>query len=136
MKNNFVHNYWRSGCWITLITVLSLMPAPPEVETLSMIPHKDKLVHFSMYFGMCGLLLLDTKSISLTIQLPLAVFGMAYGAFIEFAQGFTETRASDLWDGFANSLGAFGAFVVVRYLIKTGRYENLALRLDRLTLKK
>lgn len=87
------------------------------------IPHLDKAVHFTFYFGMVFLAFLAFKEFMVSDDkfkryvLVILVFAVSYGIFIEVLQyKFTTTRQGDFLDAFANSIGAVLGMWTVRHL--------------------
>lgn len=89
------------GGWLlaAAIVVLSLIPAPPDVD----VPHGDKLGHFAAYallaFWFCWLYPQPRT------RLLYGAAWIAMGVALEFAQGATGYRSFELADMAANSLG-------------------------------
>ncbi|MBF0264069.1 MAG: VanZ family protein [Gammaproteobacteria bacterium] len=98
-----------------LIIIVSLIPVP-DVDTG--INHSDKIIHFLIYFimlswfGQSGLYANKLiANFSLTIL---------FGIGIEVLQSFTSYRQFDIYDIYANSLGA-----LLAYLLLLSRYQYL-----------
>jgi len=90
-----------AGGWLlaAAIVVLSLMPAPPDID----VPQGDKLGHIAAYFLLsfwfCWLYP------AWTTRTAYAAGWIAMGIALEFAQGATGYRSFELADMAANSLG-------------------------------
>jgi VanZ family protein len=90
-----------AGGWLlaAAIVVLSLMPAPPDLD----VPHGDKLGHVAAYallsFWFCWLYP------AWKTRIAYAAAWIAMGIALEFAQGATGYRSMELADVAANSLG-------------------------------
>nr|WP_281503822.1 VanZ family protein [Arenibacter sp. F26102] len=106
--------------WVVFITLLSLLSFEEESIPSIAIPHFDKLVHFSFYFGFTVLGCLSFREIDRR-KVPLGkalakiiIYAVLYGIVIEVLQGVaTIDRNPDLLDVLANSSGAlFGGFAV------------------------
>lgn len=83
-------------------------------DKLSVIPHIDKIVHFSMYgiltaFGV-GYLLIENKKGRYIVIYVLSV--IAVSGLVELFQPFTH-RNKDLFDFMANTAGALSATAIV-----------------------
>lgn len=80
----------------------------------------DKIVHFTMYFVMCSLLLfeylrLQQKSKTKAI-IAIVIFSITYGALMEIAQyELTTYRSSDYLDILANTIGAATGLSIILY---------------------
>jgi VanZ family protein len=90
-----------AGGWLfaAAIVVLSLMPAPPDID----VPHGDKLGHMAAYslltFWFCWLYP------AWKTRIAYAAGWIAMGVALEFAQGATGYRTFEVADMAANSLG-------------------------------
>lgn len=97
-----IRNLWLFTGWIGVATalVLSLGPAANEPAVLR---HADKLVHMAGYATLMfwWAQLYPTASQRIQLALTLILLGMG----IEWLQGFTPTRQSDIRDVLANTLG-------------------------------
>jgi VanZ family protein len=72
------------------------------------IPHLDKIVHFSMYFGLMSAIIFENrKSLKEYRSLLLtAIIPLFYGILLEIFQGvFTTTRSASFYDALANAAG-------------------------------
>ena len=93
--------------WTVFITVASLVSfnSVPKVA----IPGNDKLVHFLFYFFFVVFwsIALHKNFYSKKYSFIIVVFAIVYGIIIEVLQELlTTTREPDLYDVFANALGA------------------------------
>ena len=115
--------YWYSlgfVAWMIFITWASLATFSSNDIPSFKIPPLDKAVHFTFYFVavMLGIMCVRENNVKkytlvksvLTMALLLVVFGI----IIEVIQyKFSPNRMGDLYDGLANSIGAFtGAWVM------------------------
>ena len=105
--------------WTVLITVASLVSssAIPKVNLL----WNDKIVHFLFYFFFVVFwsIALHKNFYSKKYSFIIVVFAIVYGIIIEVLQELlTTTREPDLYDVFANALGAiigYLGFYCVKY---------------------
>ena len=105
--------------WTVLITVASLVSssAIPKVNLL----WNDKIVHFLFYFFFVVFwsIALQKNFYLKKYSFTVVFFAIVYGIIIEVLQGvLTTTREPDLYDVFANSLGAiigYFGFYCVKY---------------------
>ena len=105
--------------WTFLITVASLVSssAIPKVNLL----WNDKIVHFLFYFFFVVFwsIALHKNFYSKKYSFIIVVFAIVYGIIIEVLQELlTTTREPDLYDVFANALGAiigYFGFYCVKY---------------------
>ena len=100
-----------------MVTFLSLAQIKADAESLN-IPHKDKLVHFGMYFGMAFLLMLDTTlDLSHFLKQIIAIgFSIFYGGLMEVFQSFIPNRSADWWDVLANATGAVAGAILFSFI--------------------
>ena len=106
--------------WMIFITWASLATFSSNDIPSFRIPHLDKAVHFTFYFVavMLGIMCVrenNVKKYSLVKSVwTMALFLVVFGIIIEVIQyKFSPNRMGDLYDGLANSIGAFtGAWVM------------------------
>ncbi len=90
---------------MTFIFFQSLTPVRINIDT----HNTDKMVHFAAYFILASIALPAFPKTNALFVL-LAVIG--FGGLIEFLQGLNFVgRTPDIWDFFANGLGAICAWV-------------------------
>ena len=103
--------------WTVFITVASLVSfnSVPKVA----IPGNDKLVHFLFYFFFVVFwsIALHKNFYSKKYSFIIVVFAIVYGIIIEVLQELlTTTREPDLYDVFANALGAIIGYLGFYYV--------------------
>lgn len=109
-------------CWMTFITLLSLLTFPEDDGPKMDIPNLDKAVHFTFYFvaALLGCMSVrERTSGRLTLKKALLIISISiilYGIIIEVLQStYTTQRTGDFYDVVANSIGAFtGAYIIKR----------------------
>lgn len=89
----------------------------------------DKLVHISLHFIFVLLwyLFFESQKKERKINLKIKVFlgSLLFGILIEILQGvFTKTRSADLFDVFANTIGAFSGLLMIPLFEKLFIREN------------
>jgi VanZ family protein len=109
--------------WAVIVCILHLVKVDIDPDREKLIPHADKIVHFSMFAVLSFLLLrslifhhkvADARTIFLTIFVCLI-----YGALMECSQTLSNTRRSaDIYDWLADGLGAVSGslFATTRWL--------------------
>lgn len=107
---------WASIFWTLLITLVCLCTYS-DVPKVS-ISNIDKLVHISLHFIFVLLwyLFFESQKKERKINLKIKVFlgSLLFGILIEILQGvFAKTRSADLFDVFANAIGAFSALLMI-----------------------
>ena len=113
MKNqHFLKQYFYS--FITLLTVLILSLAKTEnlnSNNLFNIPHLDKLIHLSMYFGLTTIILIENKK---KHKLFITLSTVILSGLIELIQqDLTNYRSGDWLDLLSNSIGSFTALLII-----------------------
>lgn len=108
---------------MVLIAVLSLSSFPQGNGPSIDIPNADKAVHFTFYFvaTLLGIYFIRERTRgSLPLNkalLQLMFIVIVYGILIEvFQWAFTRTRDGDSYDVLANSMGAFTAGALMKFL--------------------
>lgn len=100
----------RNIIWAAIIFILCAMPSEHIPEPHLNIPHLDKAVHFGMFFIMaillCNELEYQTRFDSRKIYTFTVLFAFLYGGAIEILQQHLFNRSGDIWDLFADILGA------------------------------
>lgn len=86
------------------------------------IPHKDKYVHFALYFILAMLWCLalgQAKKTSLRSRWLVFLYAAGYGILIEVLQGvLTTQRSPEVADALVNALGAAMAIILLPLLQK------------------
>ncbi|MEI6556726.1 MAG: VanZ family protein [Paludibacter sp.] len=113
----FLKNYWKSITVIACILYLSFVPS----STFNGIPtfeNEDKLVHFLMYAGLCGMLIFDfrlankkNKTKSLYGFMVCIAFPFLLGTLIEIVQPLYFERSGSWLDLSANVTGIISAWL-------------------------
>lgn len=120
--------FWAAIAWTGLILFLCLDSADnlPKIK----VQNFDKIAHAGIHFVFTVLWFLvfykkKTKAKRVVnIAFLLSVF---YGVFLEFLQNtLTTSRSADVFDVFANVLGAFIAVLLVYYFKKLNIKANLS----------
>ena len=107
---------------LVAVLYLTLLPQPLGEEEISLFDGADKVVHFIMFGGLTGTFIFDRFRISrpLTLRgaLMAALVSAMLGALVEYLQySMHMGRAgNDIYDALANTLGAFTAVLVCRWL--------------------
>ncbi len=116
---------------LSAVTFLSLAPVNNfKIDEKFIFPNLDKIVHFSMYFGLSfsifvyfiGKVIEKEK-----LMLYIFFFSSLYGALMEFIQHISNLgRNANFYDFLANEVGIILAIVVTRFLInsKSKRFHS------------
>lgn len=109
---------------LSLVNTSNIHPKP-----LFVIPHFDKIIHFSMYFTMAFFLMFEYylhHKHKITHIIQILLIPLFWGAAMEIAQLLlTNYRSADWWDMVANSIGIITAY----FAVYTLRHNKLVSRL-------
>jgi len=112
--------YWKTIVWLTIVFFLSTMTVP-DVSSVPLvnIPHFDKIIHFSMYFILATLWMLDdfkkTKAFRMFNLIIIMIFSISYGLLMEVVQQIiVQDRTGDILDVLANTIGVIIAILIFR----------------------
>ncbi len=109
MKKTAVLWAWNIA-WAIVILILCALPKQDIPDPNLDIPYLDKVIHFGMFFIMALLLCRGIEyrsSFNLKKTLPVVVIIVSiYGGLIELMQHYFFHRSGDVWDLFADVLGA------------------------------
>ena len=103
---------WLTLGWLLLLFVLYSSLTPDPMKTPG-VEHGDKIGHFLAYFSLVAWFCQLYKPNAHTL-----LFGqfVAMGVLLEFIQGATGYRTFDYADMLANTAGAAGGWLLVKYL--------------------
>jgi VanZ family protein len=120
--NLFIRHFNRALFWGFLLFVSYKFIAPAGHSGIN-IPHLDKIVHAGIFFVLTFLLIRAHQMAHWQYVITLAI----YGALIEYLQGLTGFRSSDVYDWIADCLGIFILLVSFHLfpLIKPIHYKNI-----------
>lgn len=118
----FFPGYQLTAVVVCVILYLTLLPQPLGEEEFPLFEGADKVVHFIMFGGLTGTFIFDRwrmyKTLSLRGALLTALCSALFGGVIEWLQyAMALGRAgNDIYDALANTLGAFTAVPICRWL--------------------
>lgn len=118
----FFPGYQLTAVVVCVILYLTLLPLPLGEEEFPLFEGADKVVHFIMFGGLTGTFIFDRwrmyKTLSLRGALLTALCSALFGGVIEWLQyAMALGRAgNDIYDALANTLGAFTAVPICRWL--------------------
>ncbi len=118
--------YCLSAIWIFAVTYASLKaPSHNPPPFFLIFKNSDKLVHFTMYFGMCFWIFYSTIDSERKRRYVVSLMAsICYGIVMEILQKLTAMgRSMDVWDALANSLGALS------FLLLSAQFDRIVLRL-------
>lgn len=129
----------RKARWISVglaiywgvIFLLTHIPLPKASHSAGRLPHTDKIVHFTFYFGLSFLLvwLLSQRRrpIWMTVAMTLGLVCL-YGCIDELLQQLIPSRSADVLDLLADALGGTAGivgFFTARRIRRIGRAPTL-----------
>lgn len=119
--------FWKPLLWLAIICYLLFIPAN-DLPTgfFFRIPHFDKMVHFTLFFVFCLLLLQPLKRLQFKHYIVAPLISVFASGFLELIQHtLSVTRNTSFFDFVANALGVIAA-VLFFYLFVSGRkWEKL-----------
>jgi len=113
--------------WLAIICYGLFVPASslPTKPFLS-IPHFDKIVHFSLFFGLNILLMRPLKKLNLKYYLLAPAISVSFGLVLEYEQHIiTISRNTDIYDFFANVTGIVVATAFYYFFVSGKKWEKL-----------
>jgi len=119
--------FWKPLLWLAIIIYALFIPAKDlPIKPFLNIPHFDKMVHFSLFFVFCILLLKPLKKLQLKYYIIAPVFSIILSGLLEFSQHpLSHTRTSDYHDFIANSTGVIAATVFYYLFVSNRKWEKL-----------
>lgn len=119
--------FWKPILWLAIICYALFIPAKElPVKPLFSIPHFDKMVHFTLFFVFCILLLRPLKKLKLNYYFLAPLISIVLGGILEFSQQmFSKSRSSDIYDFMANSLGILAAVLFYYLFVSKKKWEVL-----------
>ena len=118
-----IRRWAAPAAWAALVAAFSVAPLPLGDAGVADIPGADKLVHFTMYFVLAGLVNRAARWPCLACGLSVTAGCGALGGVIELLQHCTG-REPDVWDALANVAGAaLASWVYIRWKLKKAERE-------------
>jgi VanZ family protein len=119
--------FWKPLLWLAIICYALFIPANDlPIKPFLNIPHFDKIVHFSLFFVFCLLLLRPFKKLQLNYYLLAPLISISLGAILEFSQHtLSNTRSSDIKDFIANSMGIIASVIFYYLFVSDRKWEKL-----------
>lgn len=98
------------------------LPSEPFIK----IPHFDKMVHFAIFAILCTLLFRPVKKLTPNYYFWTPMAALVLAVVLEFSQHkITQSRHTDIYDLFANTLGLSAATLFYRWFISGKKLEKL-----------
>lgn len=125
-RARLLHAWLPPLALMLLIVLLSSIQGQPRADWLDF-PHRDKVLHLSIYSVLGALLLralwMSHGRLARPAVLVVAVLLVSgFGAFDEFYQGLVPYRSPDLWDWVFDCVGgALGATAVLGWRLQARR---------------
>lgn len=118
--------YCLSAIWVFAVTYASLKaPSHNPPPFFLDFKNSDKLVHFTMYFGMCFWIFYSTIDLERKRRYVVSLLvSISYGILMEIMQKLMAIgRSMDVWDALANSVG------VVSFLLLSAQFDRIVMRI-------
>ncbi len=121
-------SFWKPALWLAIICYGLFIPAS-ELPTKPFvnIPHFDKMVHFSLFFGLNILLMRPLKKLKLNLKYYLLApsISVFFGLILEYEQHIiTISRNSDFYDFLANLTGIIAASLFYYFFVTGKKWEK------------
>lgn len=119
--------FWKPLLWLAIICYGLFVPASSlPIKPFLNIPHFDKVVHFSLFFVLCLLLIRPFKKLALKAYLLAPFVAISIGALLELGQHYiTASRSSDFYDFVANTTGILASLLFYRVFVAGKKWEKL-----------
>ncbi len=119
--------FWKPLLWLAIICYALFIPAGDLPKSnLFNIPDFDKLVHFVLFFVLNMLLLRPFKRMKFNYYLVTPVISFVISGLLEFGQhSLSKTRASDILDFTANTLGIVASLAFYYLFVSNRKWEKL-----------
>ncbi len=118
-----IRRWAAPAAWAALVAAFSVVPLPLGDVTVARIPGADKLVHFTMYFVLAGLVNRAARWPRLVCGLSVTAGCGALGGLIELLQHWTG-RDPDVWDALVNVAGAaLASWVYIHWKLRRAEGE-------------
>jgi len=118
---NLFRQYWKTILWFVVIFILSTIKVSNVPHSpLFDIPHFDKIIHFSLYYILTSIWLVDhikTQHNLSNFKFIIILLSITYGAIMELVQKvLIQNRSGDFFDALANTIGVTLAFILFNYV--------------------
>jgi len=119
--------FWKPLLWLAIICYAMFIPAGDlPIKPFLKIPYFDKMVHFTLFFVLCILLLRPFKKLRYKYYILAPLISILLGAVLEFSQhSLSKTRSSDIHDFMANTAGIVASVVFYYLLVSNRKWEKL-----------
>lgn len=119
--------FWKPVFWLAIICYGLFIPvANLPTKPFLNIPHFDKIVHFSLFFGLCILLLRPFKKLNLKYYIIAPSISFFLGFLLETTQHLiTTSRNSDFYDFLANTSGIIVSTLFYYFFVSEKKWETL-----------
>jgi VanZ family protein len=119
--------FWKPILWLSIICYGLFIPAGNlPIKPFFNIPHFDKMVHFSLFFGLCILLMRPFKKLHYKYYYLAPAVSIFLGLILESSQHvITISRSSDFHDFLANTAGIAAAVVFYYLFVSERKWEKL-----------
>ncbi len=119
--------FWKPLLWLAIICYGLFVPANAlPIKPFLNIPHFDKIVHFSLFFVFCLLLIRPFKKLTPWPYLLAPIVATAMGGLLELGQHYiASSRSSDIYDFVANTTGILVSLIFYWLFVSGKKWERL-----------
>lgn len=119
--------FWKPLLWLAIICYGLFVPASNiPLKPFLTIPYFDKMVHFSLFFVLCLLLIGPFKKINLKHYILAPLTSVILGGTLEFSQHIiSASRSSNIYDFLANTAGILASVLFYSLFVSGRKWENL-----------
>lgn len=119
--------FWKPFIWLALICYGLFVPASEiPMQPFLKIPHFDKLVHFTLFFVLCLLLVKPFKELKWRHFITAPLFSLFLSFTLEISQQtISSTRSSNIYDFIANATGVAAAVLFYAFFVSGKKWEKL-----------
>lgn len=119
--------FWKPLLWLAIICYGLFVPASDlPIKPFLKIPHFDKMVHFSLFFIFCLLLISPFKKINLKPYIFAPFISILMSGILELSQHIiSNSRSSSIYDFLANSSGILASVLFYYLFVSDRKWEKL-----------
>lgn len=119
--------FWKPVLWLAFICYGLFLPANNlPIKPFLMIPHFDKLVHFSLFFVLCLLLFRPFKLLKMKRYFWAPLISILLSGSLEIIQHtISSSRHTDIYDFTANISGVLLSILFYYFFVSEKIWEKL-----------
>lgn len=119
--------FWKPLIWLGFIGYGLFTPAQDlPMKSFLKIPHFDKMVHFTLFFVLCLLMVRPLKRLNTRQYIWAPIISIFLGASLEIVQHtLSASRSTNVYDFLANTAGVLVAIIFYRFFVSGKKWEIL-----------